>query len=115
LYRLRNDYAYTLSGGQKRLLEFARIAMSAPKLALLDEPMAGVNPVLQVQIEQGIETFLADGMTVLLIEHNLGFIERMCDEVIVMVQGQVAAVGSMAELRNNESVQEAYLGGAVDA
>lgn len=115
LFRLRNDYAFTLSGGQKRLLEFARIAMSAPKLALLDEPMAGVNPVLQVQIEQGIESFLESGMTVLLIEHNLGFIERMCDEVIVMVQGRVAAVGNMSDLRNDPVVQEAYLGGGAYA
>lgn len=111
LFELRNDYAYTLSGGQKRLLEFARIAMSAPKLALLDEPMAGVNPVLQVQIERGIETFLESGMTVLLIEHNLGFIERLCDQVIVMVQGSVAAIGSMEDLRNHSVVQNAYLGG----
>ncbi|HEV7207552.1 MAG TPA: ABC transporter ATP-binding protein [Mycobacteriales bacterium] len=115
LFRLRNDYAFTLSGGQKRLLEFARIAMARPKLALLDEPMAGVNPVLQVQIEEGIGTFLASGMTVLLIEHNLGFIERMCDEVIVMVQGRVAAIGNMTDLRNNSVVQEAYLGGGAYA
>ncbi len=111
LYPLRNDYAYTLSGGQKRLLEFARIALARPKLALLDEPMAGVNPVLQTQIEAGIRNLLAGGTTVLLVEHNLGFVERLCDRVIVMVAGRVAAVGSMAELRENTIVQDAYLGG----
>lgn len=112
LFPLRNDYAYTLSGGQKRLLEFARIALARPKLALLDEPMAGVNPVLQVQIEEGIHQLLTGGSTVLLIEHNLGFVERLCDRVIVMVAGGVAAVGSMAELRDNPIVQDAYLGEA---
>ncbi|MDA8312302.1 MAG: ATP-binding cassette domain-containing protein [Actinomycetota bacterium] len=112
LHPLRNEYAYTLSGGQKRLLEFARIALAAPKLALLDEPMAGVNPVLQVEIERGIRNLLTGGSTVLLVEHNLGFVERICDRVIVMVEGKVAAVGSMAELRENTIVQDAYLGGA---
>lgn len=112
LFPLRNDYAFTLSGGQKRLLEFARIALAQPKLALLDEPMAGVNPVLQVQIEEGIRSLLAGGSTVLLIEHNLGFVERICDRVIVMVEGRVAASGSLAELRENPVVQDAYLGGA---
>lgn len=111
LFPLRNEYAYALSGGQKRLLEFARIALAQPKLALLDEPMAGVNPVLQVQIEEGIRNLLAAGSTVLLIEHNLGFVERLCDRVIVMVEGRVAASGSLAELRENPIVQDAYLGG----
>ncbi len=111
LYPLRNEYAYTLSGGQKRLLEFARIALAQPKLALLDEPMAGVNPVLQTQIEGGIRSLLAGGSTVILVEHNLGFVESLCDRVIVMVAGRVAAVGSMAELRENTVVQDAYLGG----
>jgi branched-chain amino acid transport system ATP-binding protein len=114
LSQLRNDYAYTLSGGQKRLLEFARIAMCQPRLALLDEPMAGVNPVLQTQIEEGIGSLLANGATVLLIEHNLAFIERLCHEVIVMVNGRVAAVGQMDDLRKDTSVQDAYLG-AVNA
>ncbi len=110
LHPLRNDYAYTLSGGQRRLLEFARIALARPKLALLDEPMAGVNPVLQVEIERGIRNLVEDGTTVLLIEHNLGFVERICDRVIVMVEGRVAATGSLAELRDNPIVQDAYLG-----
>jgi branched-chain amino acid transport system ATP-binding protein len=111
LYPLRNDFAYTLSGGQKRLLEFARIAMARPRLALLDEPMAGVNPVLQAEIEHGIAELRAAGTTLLLIEHNLGFVERLCDEVIVMARGKVLATGQMADLRGNELVQEAYLGG----
>lgn len=115
LYALRNDYARTLSGGQKRLLEFARIAMSSPKLALLDEPMAGVNPVLQVQVEAGIRSLLASGTTILLIEHNLGFVERLCDHVIVMVQGRVVAQGSMEDVRQSEAVQVGYLGETTSA
>jgi branched-chain amino acid transport system ATP-binding protein len=110
LYALRNDFAYTLSGGQKRLLEFARIAMAGPRLALLDEPMAGVNPVLQAEIERGIGELLDSGATVLLIEHNLGFVERLCHEVIVMAAGRVLASGLMKDLRDDERVQEAYLG-----
>ena len=113
LFRLRNDLAYSLSGGQKRLLEFARIAMSEPKLALLDEPMAGVNPVLQADIEAGIATLLDAGASVLLIEHNLGFVEQICDRVTVMVAGRVVATGKMHELREDPVVQEAYLGGEV--
>jgi ABC-type branched-subunit amino acid transport system ATPase component len=115
LYALRNDFAYTLSGGQKRLLEFARIAMAGPRLALLDEPMAGVNPVLQGEIERGIGELMDSGAAVLLIEHNLGFVERLCHEVIVMAQGKVLAGGLMKDLRDNELVQEAYLGSVPDA
>lgn len=110
LYTVRNDFAFTLSGGQKRLLEFARIAMAGPRLALLDEPMAGVNPVLQAEIERGIGELMAAGATVLLIEHNLGFVERLCHQVIIMAQGKVLADGLMKDLRDNEQVQEAYLG-----
>jgi ABC-type branched-subunit amino acid transport system ATPase component len=110
LYALRNDFAYTLSGGQKRLLEFARIAMAGPRLALLDEPMAGVNPVLQAEIERGIGELMDSGAAVLLIEHNLAFVERLCHEVVVMAQGKVLAGGLMKDLRDNELVQEAYLG-----
>jgi branched-chain amino acid transport system ATP-binding protein len=110
LHALRNDYAYTLSGGQKRLLEFARIAMARPRLALLDEPMAGVNPVLQAEIEHGIGELLASGATVVVVEHNLGFVDRLCNDVIVMDQGRVLASGPMSQLRVNDLVRDAYLG-----
>lgn len=113
LYGLRNELAFSLSGGQKRLLEFARIAMAQPKLALLDEPMAGVNPVLQADIEAGIARLLEGGASVLLIEHNLGFVEQICDHVTVMVAGKVAAGGTMRELRQNPEVQDAYLGSSI--
>ena len=102
--------ASSLSGGQKRLLEFARIAMVAPQMVLLDEPLAGVNPVLGEELGTAIQSLRRSGSTVLLIEHNLGFIERYCDTVIVMATGRVLGRGSMSHLRQNPEVVEAYLG-----
>ncbi len=102
--------AGTLSGGQKRLLEFARIAAAGPRLVILDEPMGGVNPVLGGRIGDAIRQFAADGHTVIVVEHNLPFIERICDEVIVMDVGEVIAQGSFDGLRGNPRVVDAYLG-----
>jgi branched-chain amino acid transport system ATP-binding protein len=102
--------AGTLSGGQKRLLEFARIAAAGPRLVILDEPMGGVNPVLGSRIGAAIRQFAADGHTVIVVEHNLPFIERICDEVIVMDTGEVIAQGRFDGLRGNPRVVDAYLG-----
>ncbi|HUZ89945.1 MAG TPA: ABC transporter ATP-binding protein [Candidatus Acidoferrales bacterium] len=110
LLRLRDEMAGSLSGGQKRLLEFARISMRAPRMVLLDEPCAGVNPVLQRNIEEAIVGLQRDGITVLLIEHNLPFVERACSNVYVMAQGETIANGSLAELRLIPAVVDAYLG-----
>jgi len=107
---LRNDLAVTLSGGQKRLLEFARIAAAEPRLIILDEPMGGVNPVLGVRIGEAVRQFAADGCTVIVVEHNLPFIERTCDQVVVMDLGQVIAQGPFTGLRDNPRVVDAYLG-----
>jgi ABC-type branched-subunit amino acid transport system ATPase component len=107
---LRNELAVSLSGGQKRLLEFARIAAAEPRLIILDEPMGGVNPVLGSRIGDAIGQFAADGCTVIVVEHNLPFIERTCDQVIVMDLGEVIAQGPFAGLRANPRVVEAYLG-----
>jgi ABC-type branched-subunit amino acid transport system ATPase component len=104
--------ASALSGGQKRLLEFARISMVAPQMVLLDEPLAGVNPVLGEELGVAIQTMRSSGSTVLLIEHNLGFIERLCDSVVVMATGAVIGRGSMSDLRRNPEVLSAYLGQA---
>lgn len=111
LYRLRNDLAGSLSGGQKKLLELARVMMTRPKLLLMDEPAAGVNPALMEQLLGHIRE-LRDtmGITVLIIEHNLGVIESLCEDVIVMATGTVLARGTMADLRGNAEVIEAYLG-----
>jgi ABC-type branched-subunit amino acid transport system ATPase component len=89
------------------------VAMVAPKLVLLDEPLAGVNPVLGEELGRAIQGLREDGATVVLVEHNLGFVERNCDTVIVMGTGQVIGEGPMAELRSNQDVVDAYLGLAV--
>ncbi|HUY97118.1 MAG TPA: ABC transporter ATP-binding protein [Verrucomicrobiae bacterium] len=111
LYAMRNEYAVTLSGGQKRLLELARAVMGRPTLLLLDEPMAGVNPALTDQLAQHIETLRQGGISFLLVEHNLEFVERSCDYVVVMALGRTLATGLMSDLRQNPEVVSAYLGG----
>jgi len=110
LLGLRNDLAKTLSGGQKRLLEFARLVIARPRMVLLDEPMAGVNPTMRARIQESIERLVHHGMTVLLVEHNLDIVEALCDTVVVMALGQCIATGSMQELRLNPVVVDAYLG-----
>jgi branched-chain amino acid transport system ATP-binding protein len=110
LGNLRNERAGNLSGGQKRLLEFARIRMVRPKLVILDEPMGGVNPVLGERMATAIASFISAGMTVIVVEHNLAFIERVTDHVVVMAEGRVIAEGPFATLRSNRSVIDAYLG-----
>ena len=107
---LRNERAGNLSGGQKRLVEFARIRMAAPELVILDEPMGGVNPVLGERMALAIEGFIAAGTSVIVVEHNLPFIERVTQHVIVMAQGTVIAEGSFESLRSNQDVVDAYLG-----
>jgi neutral amino acid transport system ATP-binding protein len=110
LYALRNEYAGELSGGQKRLLELARAMMAEPTLLLLDEPMAGINPVLVERISEHLRQMQRDGVTVLLVEHNLQVVADLCDWVTVMAQGRILASGTMAELRREQSVIDAYLG-----
>jgi branched-chain amino acid transport system ATP-binding protein len=110
LAELRNERAGNLSGGQKRLVEFARIRMAAPELVILDEPMGGVNPVLGERMALAIEGFIAAGTSVIVVEHNLPFIERVTQHVIVMAQGTVIAEGPFESLRSNQDVVDAYLG-----
>lgn len=115
LYELRDSWARELSGGQKRLLELARAVMAEPSLLLLDEPMAGINPALIDRIGEHILDLNAQGTTVLMVEHNLKVVERICDHVIVMAEGRTLATGRMSALRDNADVVRAYLGGALDA
>jgi branched-chain amino acid transport system ATP-binding protein len=107
---LRNERAGKLSGGQKRLMEFARIRMAEPQLVILDEPMGGVNPVLGERMALAIESFVEAGTSVIVVEHNLPFIERVTDHVIVMAEGSVIATGSFESMRSNRAVIDAYLG-----
>lgn len=106
-----DEYAGNLSGGQKRLLEIMRALMCEPKLLLLDEPIAGVNPTLARTIESYLAGLAAEGLTMLLVEHELGLVERLCESVIVMAQGKVIATGRMPELRTRPEVLRAYLVG----
>jgi branched-chain amino acid transport system ATP-binding protein len=110
LTELKNERAVRLSGGQKRLLEFARIAAAEPRLIILDEPMGGVNPVLGARIGEAVGQFAEEGRTVIVIEHNLPFIEKTCDQVVVMDLGEVIAQGPFSGLRSNPRVVDAYLG-----
>jgi branched-chain amino acid transport system ATP-binding protein len=110
LAELKNELAVRLSGGQKRLLEFARIAAAEPRLVILDEPMGGVNPVLGARIGAAVGQFASEGRTVIVVEHNLPFIETTCNQVVVMDLGEVIAQGPFAGLRDNPRVVEAYLG-----
>ena len=110
LTRVLNDPASDLSGGQKKLLELGRALMTDPKLVLLDEPIAGVNPTLANEIADHLKALRADGLTFLVIEHDMDMIARLCAPVIVMAEGRHLAEGSFAEVAANAHVQEAYMG-----
>lgn len=113
LWNLRNDRAGSLSGGQSRLLEFARIMISEGTVALLDEPLAGVNPVMADNVADGIRDLQAAGMTILLVEHDLGFVGEMCTVVHAMDRGAIALSGTMDELASSEFFARSYIGGPI--
>ncbi len=104
------DYAGALSGGQRKLLEMARTLMTNPKLILLDEPAAGVNPTLINQICEHITNWNQQGISFLIIEHNMDVIMTLCDRVWVLAEGTNLAEGTPEEIQNNSEVLEAYLG-----
>jgi branched-chain amino acid transport system ATP-binding protein len=110
LLRVLNDPAATLSGGQKKLLELGRALMTDPKLILLDEPIAGVNPTLAREIGEHLLALRGEGLTFLIIEHHLDVIARLCDPVVVMAEGRHLARGAFATVASDERVQEAYMG-----
>ncbi len=110
LIDLRHNYAEELSGGQQKLLEMARMLMPDPKVVMLDEPFAGVHPMLCTFMIEQIEAIAAVGKTVLLISHDLTSIYRLSDRVIALNEGQVIAQGTVDEIRSNSAVVEAYLG-----
>jgi ABC-type branched-subunit amino acid transport system ATPase component len=110
LTRVLEHRAADLSGGQKKLLEIGRALMAQPRLLLLDEPVAGVNPTLAREIGEHLRSLVADGISVLLIEHHMDTIAALCDPVIVMAEGRHLRQGSFAELSADPVVQEAYMG-----
>ena len=111
LLDMASQYAGDLSGGQRRLVEIMRALMTAPTMLLLDEPMAGVHPALARRIGQELTALCQEGMTVLMVEHELAIMDEFCDPVVVMADGAVLAEGTMADLRARSEVVEAYLVG----
>ena len=110
LLHVLDNKAAALSGGQKKLLEIGRALMAEPRMILLDEPTAGVNPSLARDIGERLRHIVADGITLLLIEHQMDMIARLCDHVIVMAAGRRLTEGSFAEVSADHVVQEAYMG-----
>ena len=107
---MRNEYAGTLSGGQRKLLEMARALMTQPRLVMLDEPMAGVNPALKQSLNEHIRGLRDDGMTVLFVEHDMDMVNDVADWVVVMAEGMLIAEGTPGQIGSNPQVIEAYLG-----
>ncbi|HEX7382546.1 MAG TPA: ABC transporter ATP-binding protein [Nevskiaceae bacterium] len=111
--RLSDEYAKNLSGGQQKLLELARVLMAEPKLILLDEPGAGVNPTLLGTIMDKLRQLHEQGMTFLIIEHNMDLVMQLCNPVLVLAQGRLLMEGPPEAVRNDPRVLDAYLGGEV--
>jgi ABC-type branched-subunit amino acid transport system ATPase component len=110
LARVSDLFASELSYGQRKLLEFAAVLMSAPRLVLLDEPTAGVNPVLIETMERHVRERNAAGITFLIVEHDMSFVMRLCDPVIVLDAGRPIFTGEPLVVQNNPLVLDAYLG-----
>jgi branched-chain amino acid transport system ATP-binding protein len=115
LTRVRDDFAGSLSGGQRKLLEMARALMVQPEMIMLDEPMAGVNPRLRQSLNDHIRGLREDGMTVLFVEHDMDVVRDVSDWVIVMAQGEIVAEGPPDQVMANPAVIDAYLGAHHDA
>ena len=109
-----DDFAASLSGGQRKLLEMARALMSEPQLVMLDEPMAGVNPALTQSLLDHILDLKDEGMTVLFVEHDMHMVRHIADWVIVMAEGKVVAEGDPVSVMKNPAVIDAYLGAHQD-
>ncbi|QCI63056.1 ABC transporter ATP-binding protein [Phreatobacter stygius] len=109
---LADQPARILSGGQQKLLELARVLMGDPKMILLDEPAAGVNPALLQVIVERIQDIHRRGIGFVIIEHNIDLVTRICDPVVVMAQGRVLTTGDAATVRSDPRVIDAYLGDA---
>jgi branched-chain amino acid transport system ATP-binding protein len=106
----RQDFAGSLSGGQRKLLEMARALMAEPELVMLDEPMAGVNPALTQSLLGHVKALREEGMTVLFVEHDMDMVRDISDWVVVMAQGKIVAEGPPQEVMADPAVIDAYLG-----
>jgi len=114
LLKLKDDFAASLSGGQRKLLEMARALMSDPTLVMLDEPMAGVNPALTESLLEHILDLKTQGMTVLFVEHDMHMVRHIADWVIVMAEGRIIAEGPPEDVMKDEAVVDAYRGSHQD-
>jgi branched-chain amino acid transport system ATP-binding protein len=112
---MRADFAGELSGGQRKLLEMARALMAEPRMVMLDEPMAGVNPALRQSLLGHIRELRESGMTVMFVEHDMDVVHDISDWVVVMAEGQIIAEGRPSEVGSNPEVIDAYLGAHHDA
>jgi len=111
---LADEYAGNLSGGQRKLLEMARVLMTDPEMVLLDEPLAGVNPTLEEKLLDRLHELQARGYTFLLVEHDMDVVMNHCDPIVVMHQGQLLVEGDPETVKNDQRILEAYLGGEVE-
>lgn len=112
---MRDEFAGTLSGGQRKLLEMARALMVEPEMVMLDEPMAGVNPALTQSLLGHVTGLRDQGMTVLFVEHDMDMVQEISDWVIVMAEGKIIAEGPPASIGQNKAVVDAYLGSSHDS
>ncbi len=110
LDHLRDEYAGTLSGGQRKLLEMARALMTEPRVLMLDEPMAGVNPALTQSLLEHVKALRDEGMTIVFVEHDMDVVAEISDWVVCLAQGSVIAEGVSSAVAANDAVIEAYLG-----
>src|SRR3954465_7393627 len=115
LARMRDEFAGSLSGGQRKLLERARALMVEPQLVMLDEPMAGVNPVLTQSLLQHIKDLRSEGMSVVFVEHDMDVVYDISDWVVVLAEGRIIAEGPPDVIGSNPDVIDAYLGRHHDA
>jgi neutral amino acid transport system ATP-binding protein len=110
----KDDFAASLSGGQRKLLEMARALMTDPVLVMLDEPMAGVNPALTQSLLEHVLNLKKEGMTVLFVEHDMHMVRHIADWVVVMAEGKVVAEGAPDTVMKEQAVIDAYLGAHQD-
>jgi len=109
-----DNRADEISGGQKKLLELGRALMTGPRMILLDEPVAGVNPTLAEDLARHLRGLCSDGHTLLIIEHDMNMIAKLCDPVIVLAEGATLTQGTFEEIAADSRVQEAYMGRRAD-
>jgi neutral amino acid transport system ATP-binding protein len=115
LAHMRDEFAGTMSGGQRKLVEMARALMTEPKLVMLDEPMAGVNPALTQSLLGHVKALRAEGRTVIFVEHDMDVVRDISDWVVVMAEGAIIAEGTPDDIGANQDVIDAYLGAHTDS